>query len=203
MLTNLQTAAIMIVFAGGPHTPERTDLACELLVSRPPPAVIYLTGTEYSGEYSNLTAHVRAIAAELPGAPVVITDTCSTTWASCRRLARELHSRYPKGAKLTVVTSNYHAPRAHWLLKAAIVKLLGCRVVVDKETSGFSLNNLSTQQPNNYLLTFVTSPDIPWRDSFSSSRNRQLLWGEFLSWLYSFPLGLFSAISHRHQDDGG
>ncbi|MEI6169162.1 MAG: hypothetical protein WCS52_18425 [bacterium] len=58
-MTNLPIAAIMIVFAGGPHTPERTTLACELLASRPLPAVIYLTGAEYQGEYSNQVDRIR------------------------------------------------------------------------------------------------------------------------------------------------
>lgn len=53
-MTNLASTAIMIVFAGGPHTPERTALACELihelLASQPPPAIIYLTGAEYRGD---------------------------------------------------------------------------------------------------------------------------------------------------------
>jgi hypothetical protein len=86
MLTNL-TASIMIVFAGGPHTPTRTALACHLLTNQPPPAIIYLTGIEFQTDYSNLTEHIRSIAATLPTKPPVITDTCTTTWESCGRIA--------------------------------------------------------------------------------------------------------------------
>jgi len=195
MLTNLHAATIMIVFAGGPHTPERTTLACELLANRPPPSVIYLTGAEYSGEYCDLAKRVRMIAASLPKPPEVITDTCSTTWASCRHLARHrqaLDSQPQTQASdlnagvaslrfgffglglpssssphITVITSNYHAPRVRWLLSGALSSRCG---VGD--------------------LSFITSRDIPWRDSFATPRNRHLIFGECLSWLYCLPLGL-------------
>jgi hypothetical protein len=293
-MTNLPMAAIMIVFAGGPHTPERTALACELLVSRPPPALIYLTGAEYQGEYSNLTAQVRAIAATLPTHPEVRTDNCRTTWESCRHLAREmqtidrrlqtidfgeedtphlnplpqgerkdgnqegmpLHPRHlhplplrerkdgnQEGMPLhprhlhplplreragvrgslhgsnvyslrsmvysTVITSDYHAPRVRWLLGGADAQLLGSWVLEllrTKSPTGFhlttyqrdnlatlpsgtteQLDNLTTQQPS---LTVLTTPDIPWRKAFATPRNRQLIWGECVSWLYCGPLGL-------------
>jgi len=232
MLTNLHAAAIMIVFAGGPHTPERTALACELLASRPPPSVIYLTGAEYSGEYSNWAARVRTLAAALPTRPAVLTDTCETTWASCVHLAREMEQHFPKSkiqspsrhdsvvlgntphlnplpqgerkggeresapllplpsgervgvrvpslvscppsADILVITSNYHAPRARWLL-SGILPLGGVYGLGSKV----------------YGLSFFTSRDIPWRECFATPRNRQLVVGECISWLYCLPLGL-------------
>ena len=244
-MTNLAIATIMIVFAGGPHTPERTALVCEWLTNHPPPAVIYLTGAEYQGEYSNLTAQVRAIAATLPTHPEVRTDTCQTTWESCRHLAHEMQTidhrlqtidfgkedtphlnPLPQGERkdgnqlhpllsreragvrgslpgsnvyglrsmvyCTVITSDYHAPRVRWLLGGVVAKLSGCWVVEDdnKEAAGLSPSNLSTGQLSNPLLTVLTSPDIPWRKAFSTPRNRQLIWGECVSWLYCGPLGL-------------
>jgi len=207
MLTNL-ASTIMIVFAGGPHTPERTALACELLANRPPPAIIYLTGSEYQDEYSNLAVRVTAIARNLPTHPEVLTDSCNTTWSSCLHLTRDIKRRYPHGASLVVVTSNYHAPRARWLI-GSVVRLSSCSVVKAeiREAIGLSPNNLSTrelnnslsaplagnsatQQLNNFSLSILTSPDIPWRESLATSRNRLLIVGEWISWLYCFPLGL-------------
>ncbi|MEI6704034.1 MAG: ElyC/SanA/YdcF family protein [Deltaproteobacteria bacterium] len=167
-MTTLHTATILIVFAGGPHTPERTALACELLASQPPPAIIYLAGKEYGNEYSNLAAHVRSVAANLPSHPEVRTDSCTTTWASCQHLARALKSRYPEaGSKITVVTSNYHAPRVRWLLSSVIPS--------SKMTGG---------------LEIVVSHDIPGSASFATPLNRSLVLGEWLSWTYCLPLGL-------------
>jgi len=208
-MTNVATAAIMIVFAGGPHTPERTALACEILTNQPPPALIYLTGVEYCGEYSNLTERIKSIAAKLPNHPKVFTDTCTTTWESCRHVVREIQtlalceapggrtSREPSfghgsdqprppeipnvespkskvsaSARLTItaITSNYHAPRARWLL-AGILPSAHLTFHVSR-------------------FTLVTSPDIPWRQSLATPRNRRLILGECMSWLYCFPLGL-------------
>ena len=205
MLTNLATATIMIVFAGGPHTPERTALACKLLASSPPPAIIYLTGAEFRGEYSNLAARVRSIAAKLPGHPKVLTDDCTTTWSSCRHVARDMQTTTPSPFRgegggegghsgdnsqksnvcglwsmvsptgaLLVITSNYHAPRVRWLLTGVLtppLKVCGLQSAVCG-------------------LTLLTTPDIPWREAFASHRNRQLILGECLSWLYCGPLGL-------------
>jgi len=154
----------MIVFAGGPHTPERTQLACELLTNRPPPAIIYLTGTEYRSEYSNCATRISATAAVLPGRPTVITDTCPTTWASCLNVVSDIKARHPEGAIITVVTSNYHALRARWLLTGIL--------------------------QSRYPVILMTSPDIPWRGIIATKRNRQLARGELLSWTYCLPLGL-------------
>ena len=221
LMTNEITAAIMIVFAGGPHTPERTALACEILTNHPPPALIYLTGVEYRSEYSNLTERVRSIAAKLPNHPPVLTDSCTTTWDSCRHVVREIQtlalcgapggrtSREPSfdhgsaqprppeipnsdspkskvespklngSSRLTsyisrftiaAITSNYHATRVRWLLAGIL-------------PSTHITSHVSR-------LTLVTSSDIPWRDSFATPRNRQLVIGECMSWLYCFPLGL-------------
>ena len=155
LATNL-TASIMIVFAGGPHTPERTALACDLLAHQPPPSIIYLTGIEFTREYSHLATRVKALADTLPTRPAVMTDTCTTTWASCRKLG---NSTKKCGAAAVIITSNYHAPRVRWLFNAA-------------------------------PLTILTTPDIPWHKAFATSRNRQLIMGECLSWLYCGPLGL-------------
>ncbi|MEI8138430.1 MAG: hypothetical protein WCI03_01030 [bacterium] len=269
MLTNL-TTTIMIVFAGGPHTPERTALACELLTSRPPPAIIYLTGVEYRGEYSNLADRVRSIASTLPTHPKVLTDDCRTTWASCLYLARELQtadrcealggrtSREPQPQEesrvespkskvtgtrvslsavalakeehltITVITSNYHAPRVRWLLSGVLpafcqtgkeksfeqkpAKTAKGRELVSagggEETSSlcalcpsvknsdppFSISRHASHSLHltSHIspLTILTTPDIPWREAFATPRNRQLIWGECLSWLYCGPLGL-------------
>lgn len=166
LMTSLHTATILIVFAGGPHTPERTALACELMASQPVPAIIYLTGAEYGNEYSNLAAHVRSVAANLPTQPEVRTDTCPITWASCKRLARAVNG-HDAGCRIIVVTSNYHAPRVRWLLS---------RVIPSSKTTG--------------KLEIVTSNDIPWRDCFATPLNRRLVLGECLSWIYCLPLGL-------------
>lgn len=164
MLTNFPAAVVMIVFAGGPHTPERTALARELMAAYRP-AAVYLTGVEYRGEYSNLVGQVAAEARkDQPGPPPVLTDTCSSTWESCRTLTRLLRSQNPPVTRVVVVTSNYHAQRARWLLAG----LLSNRISIDLHTS----------------------PDIPWRDSFATPRNRTLVLGECLSWPYCFVLGL-------------
>ena len=301
MLTNLATATVMIVFAGGPHTPERTALACELLATRPPPVIIYLTGAEFRGEYSNLAARVRSIAATLPGHPKVITDNCHTTWESCRTLAaanggvnsyelsviggevksyelkvirntnneqqitnnsasgspnneqpitnnsaggspnnkEQITNNCGAAASLLVITSNYHAPRVRWLLSGVLPEF--CQMGKDKnfeqksaksakgrelvsaeggeETTSlypsvqnsnfpFSASRLTSHAsrltPHASRLTshasrltshasrftLLTSPDIPWREAFATPRNRQLILGECLSWLYCGPLGL-------------
>ena len=191
MLTNLPAAVVMIVFAGGPHTPERTDLACELLTSCQPVAV-YLTGEEYRGDYSNLVAKVTDRVRPLqPVAPPVLTDTCSSTWESCRALARTLRAQYPDGASIVVVTSNYHAPRARWLLAGLL--------------------------PGNLPVTVRTSHDIPWHDCLATPRNRTLVLGECLSWPYCFFLGFvcrpwllvatlmvaFGCVAFRRRSRGG
>ena len=168
LMTALHTATILIVFSGGPHTPERTALACELLASQPPPAVIYLTGKEYGNEYSNLAARVRSAAAKLPTHPKVLTDTCTTTWASCKHLARALEALDKATEnRIIVVTSNYHAPRVRWLLSSVIP--------ASQMTGG---------------LKIVSSYDIPWRTALATPRNRRLIFGECLSWLYCLPIGL-------------
>jgi len=164
MLTNLSATVVMIVFAGGPHTPERTELACELLTSCKPVAV-FLTGEEYRGEYSNLVGKVADRVRPLqPVSPPVLTDTCLSTWESCRALAGTLRAQYPDGASIVVVTSNYHAWRARWLLAGLL--------------------------PGNMPVTVRTSRDIPWRDGLATPRNRTLVLGECLSWPYCFFLGL-------------
>ena len=164
MLTNLPAAVVMIVFAGGPHTPQRTELACQLMADYRPTAV-YLTGVEYRGEYSNLVSRVADEARRIqPAAPSVLTDTCSSTWESCRSLARLLRSQNPPVSRAVVVTSNYHAQRARWLLAGLL--------------------------PGRLCLSLHTSPDIPWRESFATPRNRSLMLGECLSWPYCFILGL-------------
>ena len=164
MLTNLPAAVVMIVFAGGPHTPQRTELACELMAICKPTA-IYLTGVEYREEYSNLVGQVTEKARLIQSIPPpVLTDACGSTWASCRLLAPMLRRQYPADTTVVVVTSNYHALRARWLLAGLL--------------------------PGRMHIVLYTSPDIPWRESFATPRNRTLVLGECLSWPYCSLLGL-------------
>lgn len=173
MLTNLPSVVVMIVFAGGPHTPQRTMLAAGLIGPRSPVS-IHLTGQEFLTEYAKdadaLREHLQrdppAAGDRAPAAPLpeVVTDRCSSTLQSCWTLSRHLRRRFPGGCDLLIVTSNYHAPRVRWLLNG----------LLDRK----------------YRLTLAASRDIPLRKALASPTNRQLVRGEIASWLYCFPVGL-------------
>ena len=62
----------------------------------------------------------------------------------------------------TVITSDYHAPRVRWLL-----------------------NGLLPSSPEVYGLRSEV-----YGHPFATARNRQLIWGECVSWLYCGLLGL-------------
>lgn len=162
MFTNAPMLAAMVVFAGGPHTESRTDLACSL-ISRCQPELVYLTGAEYQDTSSNLVSRMRELTRVMPGPPRIETDTCSSTFESCQRIARDLHTSYPQGADITLVTSDYHAARARWLLSSAL--------------------------PKEYRITVYESKDISSPQRWSTPQNRRLIRGEWLSWMYCLPLG--------------
>ncbi len=163
MLTNAPMLAAMVVFAGGPHTETRTDLACALL-ERCQPKHVYLTGVEYRNTSSNLVSRIRSLTAALPHPPSVTTDSCSSTLESCRLISSELHHAYPDGGTITIVTSDYHAARARWLFSSFL--------------------------PKSFQITVCESKDIPPKYRWSTPQNRQLIRGECFSWLYCWPLGL-------------
>ena len=108
MITELNTALAIIVFAGGPHTATRFE---HFLTIHPqhPADVVYLTGADFHGGYA---ARVSASTVE--------TDDCGTTLTSCFSLARRLRARHPEGCRVLVITSNYHAPRVAWLLRGVL-----------------------------------------------------------------------------------
>ena len=109
MTTNLTAVVAVVVFAGGPHTESRLDLALETLESTQP-LTVYLTGEEFTSE-----SLFNRVAQEFRGP--VRRDQSRSTLMSAYGLARRLQSEYPNGGDLVVVTSNYHAPRLYWLLR--------------------------------------------------------------------------------------
>lgn len=163
MLTNLHAAVVMIVFAGGPHTPTRAAYA-EQLLPQVAPRAIFLTGAEFAragaGAPDDIRPHVAALARQAP----VSIDPSATTLQSCRYLVREIPRRFPTGTRLVVVTSDYHATRVAWLLRGLL--------------------------PEGFPLEIRRAPDMPWRTALDTPLNRQLLRGEVVSWLYCLPLGL-------------
>lgn len=108
MIAELQTALVVVVFAGGPHTAARYELMRNRLPGLAAQTV-FLTGAEWDERY----------AANL-GTPSVFTDRCRTTIGSCFSLSRRLRRMYPQGARVVVFTSNYHAPRTAWLLRGML-----------------------------------------------------------------------------------
>lgn len=144
---------ILVVFAGGPHTPPRLDLARELAPDLAP-ALVLLTGAE-------LQSHARDWERYTP---VLLTDQTQFTLESCWHVAEEIRHRYPHGADIVVVTSNYHIRRVAWILRGLL--------------------------PRQYALVYRSSPDIRSQDLLRSSQARYLIGGEILSWLYCFPVGL-------------
>jgi hypothetical protein len=156
-------AAVLAVFAGGPHTPSRCVLATTVL-EKAAPAFVVLTGWEFQRRRDE--PPVRSLFAALSAVPDVSvrTDQSRTTLESCLLLARELRARFPEGAEVTVVTSNYHAPRVRWLLGGL----------------------LSSRYPFKVLI----SSDIRRSDFSCDATARRLILGEAISWLYCFPVGL-------------
>ena len=163
MVTNLHAAVVMIVFAGGPHTPARMAYAEQLLPQVAPQAV-FLTGAEFAGADTEESNDVHAAVAALARQTAVRIDPSPTTFQSCRYLVREIPRRFPEGTRLVVVTSDYHAARVAWLLRGLM--------------------------PAGFTLDIRRSPDMPWRTALDTPLNRCLLRGEALSWIYCLPLGL-------------
>ena len=163
MDTRTNRLLIITVFAGGPHTRARVHLARELLRAHEP-AVVFLAGKEFPG--NNLEPARIAVKhfPDLPSKTVIVTDASVTTVESCLFVVRAILNRFPRYATLMLVTSNYHAPRAHWLLRGLL--------------------------PRRYSLEIRTCPDVRWKNLRSSKLARKLILGEIISWLYCFPLGL-------------
>lgn len=152
MIAEMKTALVIVVFAGGPHTSTRYELLRNLLPELKPCAV-FLTGADFE-EY-----HAGNIK-DIP----VLTDDCGTTITSCFSLARRLRDRYPDGARLLVITSNYHASRVAWLLRGVL--------------------------PRRYTLTIETTRDMTWNSIRTTRQSKGLFLGEIKSWLYCGPAGL-------------
>ncbi|MBN1676324.1 MAG: YdcF family protein [Kiritimatiellae bacterium] len=159
MLGELRGVLIVVVFAGGPHTAPRVELARQTLAGRQP-AAVFLTGADFPREAAAETA---ALAAALPETPF-LRDASRTTLESAWTVARRIRERYPTGATVLIVTSNYHAARAMWLVRGLL--------------------------PGRYAVETAESADLRVRDFFRSRLTRVLLRGELVSWLYGFPVGL-------------
>ena len=101
---------ILVVFAGGPHTPPRLDLARELAREIPSPALVLLTGSELQSYAHDFK----------PYATDLLTDQTRFTLESCWHVAREIRRRHPHGADIVVVTSNYHIHRVAWILRGLL-----------------------------------------------------------------------------------
>ena len=179
MGTQGHTAAMLVVFAGGPHTASRAALAASLIRALQPCTVV-LTGQEFlSADYG-----LRNACQDSASPCDVIVDAAQTSLASCQHLASRLRGLDVQAIAVTLVTSNYHAPRVRWLLRPLLP--IDCRLHVR------------------------TSPDIRLCDLRSSRRARRLIRGEIMSWAYSLPLGLLwwmCRLLHpplpRHERGGG
>jgi len=153
MVAEVKAALVLVVFAGGPDTGARYELMQRLLAFHQPECV-FLTGADFLGpEFSSPAS-----------SPVVVKDPSRTTLESCMFVSRDVRCRFPDGARVLVVTSNYHAPRVRWLLRG---------LLSDK-----------------YGLEFEVSRDIVVRDLPRQRKARVLIVGEIISWVYCFPVGL-------------
>ena len=151
---------VLIVFAGGPHTGSRLEQALERAQAQPS-ATVFLTGCEFHAPEHRPAIHV------LSGLTRVGFDEARSTVQSCRDLSRQIEP----SSTVRVITSNYHAPRVRWLLRAYL--------------------------PQDTVLHVDTTPDIQFGDLVHSSLARKLVLGEVLSWLYCFPLGLLHVCRRR------
>jgi hypothetical protein len=150
-----------VVLAGGPHTASRHRRLLELS-EREPFARIHLTGMDFLDD----PELPRPLPPTLPGTagPVpVLTDMASTTLGSAVVLARRFAAEGAHPPPLTVITSDYHARRAGWLLRA-LLRGAPLRIVIAPDTSppGVSPGRLQ----------------------------RAMRRGEKVSWIYCGPLGL-------------
>ena len=160
--TEIHAALVLIVFAGGPHTPNRLVLSRQWLETGGPAAVFLTGGDFHSPEYESLVLDTEEKGRLAPFP--VYRDTCGTTLSSCVHMARTLRRRFSQGCEVVVVTSNYHAPRVQWLLGAVL--------------------------PRRYPFSIVESRDIVPRDLLSNRTARSLILGEIMSWVYCLPAGL-------------
>jgi len=149
----------VVVFAGAGDTAKRLAAAGQAIAARNP-RCLFLTGAELAG-----------VQIELEAGTDVIRDVAASTVESCLNVACAIADRFAAPARLLVVTSNYHAPRARWLLRG----LLGGGCVV----------------------ATLTSADVSLKGMVRSARQRNLIRGEILSWLYGLPLGLLARLLPR------
>lgn len=101
--------AVLVVFAGGPHTASRLARAAQRAPAMSP-AAIFLTGREFHEPEYAPAIH------SLPAASGVVLDDARRTTEGCRLVAHRL----PPHSRVHAVTSNYHGPRVRWLLHAIL-----------------------------------------------------------------------------------
>jgi len=153
---------VLVVFAGGPHTAPRLEVA-ENALAFLKPDIVFLTGAEFLCQDESGRVPTERFKCGAPDINV-ITDDASTTLASCVQVARTIRQQFREPVRVTAITSNYHAPRARWLLEGLL--------------------------PRNCSMDWLTSPDLLRSNWSATPRARRLIRGEIVSWLYCGPVGL-------------
>lgn len=165
----------VVIFAGGAHTLNRVDAARPHMTS-PQTARVYLTGHEFvTGDEDLAPGLAFELQDEFQGVELRC-DLTRTTLESCLLLCVTMGHEHDREREVVVVTSNYHSARVAWMLKPLLAEI-----------------------PK---LSVVGSPEMTLRRWMRDSMYRRLAFGECMSWLYCFPVGLVFRLYPRRARVG-